>query len=140
MIAGVASHHMFERVILGFAGITLAVYGAVFFFVPHVLGDIVGLQFTSPNAPVEIRSFYGGLEFGIAAFLLTCAWRPALVPAGILLCALAFSCAGAARLIGVAQYGSDGPSQPLVGAIELALAIVCTLFTIRRREAMKRNT
>jgi hypothetical protein len=33
--------------------------------------------------PVEMRSFYGGLEFGIAAFLLICAGRPALVPAGI---------------------------------------------------------
>lgn len=131
---------MFERAILGFAGITLAVYGVVFFFAPHVLADLVGLQFTGPNASVEIRAFYGGLEFGIAAFLLTCAWRPALAPAGILLCALAFSCAAAARLIGVAQYGSDGPSQPLVGALELALAIVCALFTIRRRVGMKRNT
>jgi hypothetical protein len=135
-----STHHMFERAILGFAGITLAVYGIVLFFTPHALADLVGLEFTSPNAYVEIRSFYGGLEFGIAAFLLTCAWRPPLVPAGILLCALAFSCAGAARLIGVAQYGSDGPSQPLVGALELTLAIVCALFTIRRSVAMKRNT
>ena len=123
---------MVERVVLGFGGATLAVYGVVFFIAPTMLAELVGLEFTNPNAAVEIRSFYGGLELGIAAFLLISAWRTALVPAGILLCALAFSCAGAARLLGVLQYGSEGPSQPLVGVIELAFAFVCAWLTIRR--------
>ena len=130
---------MFERVILGIAGVTLAAYGVVFFVAPNLLAEIVGLEFTSPNAAVEIRSFYGGLELGIAAFLLTGAWRPAVAPAGILLCALAFSCAGAARLLGVLQYGSEGPSQPLVGVVELSLAFVCAWLTIRRRGSIERG-
>lgn len=74
---------MIERVILGFVDATLAVYGVVSFFAPNVLAELVGLQFTNPNASVEIRSFYGGLE--------------------------------------------------------LALAFVCALFTIRRRVAMQRD-
>jgi hypothetical protein len=124
---------MIERAVLSLAGATLAVYGVVLFFVPSVLADLVGLEFTSPNASVEIRSFYGGLELGIAAFLMVCAWRPSLTSAGILLCALAFSFAGAARLIGVLQYGSVGPSQPVVGVIELTLATMCAWLTLRRR-------
>lgn len=111
--------------------LVLAAYGVWFLIAPDALARLVGLEFTSPNAPVEIRSFYGGLELGLAAFLLVCARRPALRDAGLLLGGLAFSLAGAARLLGVAQYGFAGPSQPLVGAIELVFAGMCLWLRAR---------
>jgi hypothetical protein len=111
--------------ILAVGGLILLGYGAVFFASPALLGDLVGLSFTSPNAPVEIRSFYGGLELGMGTFLLVCSRRPPLVAGGLLFCALAFSCAGLARLAGILQYGLEGPSQPLVGVIELSFAAIC---------------
>ena len=48
--------------------------------------------------------------------------------------------ADAARLLGVLQYGSEGPSQPLVGVIELSLALVCAWLTIRRSEPIERGS
>lgn len=116
---------MFDRMNLGSAALILGAYGIVLFLYPSVLAGWVGLEFVSPNAPVEIRSFYGGLELGIAAFLAACARKPALVPAGLLFCALAFSFAGAARLLGVVQFGHAGATQPVVGVIELIFASVC---------------
>jgi hypothetical protein len=122
---------MLESRILAVGGLILAIYGGVFLVSPALLGDLVGLAFTGTNAPVEIRSFYGGLELGMAAFLFACSQRGSLVPAGLLFCALAFSCAGLARLAGVLQYGFEGPSQPFVGAIELAFAALCARLRAR---------
>jgi hypothetical protein len=89
---------------------------------PSVLRGLVGLEFVSVNAPTEIRAFYGGLELGIAVFLFVCGRNPALVPVGLLFCALAFSFAGGARLLGVLQYGAEGVSQPVVAVVEMGFA------------------
>lgn len=109
----------------------LAAYGVVFLVQPAVLGGLVGLEFASPDAPVEIRAFYGGLELGMAAFLFACARQPGLLPAGLLFCALAFAFAGAARLLGVAQYGVAGPAHLVVGALELGLAALAAWLRAR---------
>lgn len=111
-------------ILLGGAAI-LAAYGVVMLVEPSVLRSLVGLDFTSVNAPTEIRAFYGGLELGIAVFLFVCGRNPALVPAGLLFCALAFSFAGGARLLGVLQYGAEGVSQPVVAVVEMAFAALC---------------
>jgi hypothetical protein len=111
-------------ILLGGAAI-LATYGVVMLVEPSVLRSLVGLDFTSVNAPTEIRAFYGGLELGIAVFLFVCGRNPPLVPVGLLFCALAFSFAGGARLLGVLQYGAEGVSQPVVGVVEMTFAALC---------------
>ena len=123
---------MLEHLTLGSAALILAGYGVVFFVSPQVLAGLVGLEFTRPDAPVEIRSFYGGLELGIAAFIAVCALRTALVPAGLLFCALAFSFAGAARLLGVLQFGFVDATQPVVGVVELVFASTCAWLRFER--------
>jgi hypothetical protein len=67
------------RAFLLLGAAVLAAYGVVFLLSPAVLGGLVGLGFEDPNAFVEIRAFYGGLELGLAAFLLWAALRPAAV-------------------------------------------------------------
>ena len=109
----------------------LAAYGAVFLVQPAALGGLVGLEFASPDATVEIRAFYGGLELGIAAFLFACASSRSLLSAGLLFCALAFSFAGIARLLGVLQYGAAGQAHVIVGAVELAGAALSAWLRIR---------
>ena len=108
-------------ILLGGAAI-LAVYGIVMLVDPAALRGLVGLDFTSVNAPTEIRAFYGGLELGMAVFLFLCGRNPALVSVGLLFTALAFSFAGGARLLGVLQYGVEGVSQPVVAAVEIGFA------------------
>ena len=98
----------------------LAVYGVLLFVDPALLGRLVGLTFVDPNAPVEIRAFYGGLELGLAAFFAAAARRAAWLDPALAAFALAFGAAGLARLAGIAQFGFTGPSQPVVAAIEIA--------------------
>ena len=122
-----------SRVNLVIGALILAAYGVVFFARPSALGGLVGLEFTSPDAPVEIRAFYGGLELGIAGFLLACARDPKLLSAGLLFMAIAFSFAGAARVLGVLQYGVAGSAHLVVAGVELFAAAVSAW--LRTREA-----
>lgn len=56
---------------LGFGG-----FGLVLLAFPGLLGG-VGVEAVSPSGTVELRAFYGGLELGLAAFLLLALFRPA---------------------------------------------------------------
>ena len=112
-------------------GIILLGYAIVFLIKPATLGEIVGFTQHSPNTPVEIMAFYGGFEFGLAGFFIwsafnTCRFKPAL-SAFILI----FLSAGLARLIGIIQYGFDGPSQPVVAAIEIAFSVLAIWLRIK---------
>ena len=119
------------RITLGASAAILAAYGAVFLIRPSVLGTLVGLEFATADAPVEIRAFYGGLELGMAAFLVACVRNPQLLSAGLLFCALAFSFAGAARMMGILEFGMAGPAHLVVGLLELGLAAWATWLKAR---------
>lgn len=45
-----------------------------------------------------------------------------------------FSCAGAARLLGVLEFGCVGPSQPLVGMLELSVGALSTWLRAAQAE------
>ena len=110
------------RVFLAIGGAVLAVYGVLLFANPALFESLVGLEFVGPNAPVEIRAFYGGLELGLAAFFAAAARRTAWLDAALAAFTLAFGAAGLARLAGIAEFGFTGPSQPVVAMIEIAAA------------------
>jgi hypothetical protein len=110
-------------------------YAASFFFRPTLLGELVGFQTTSPNALVEITAFYGGLEFGLAAFLIWSALQPPRVIFALAFFFLTFFCAGAARFLGLALYGCEGPSQPTVASIEIVMALLA--LWLNRRLSVK---
>lgn len=84
---------------LGFLGFGLAIVAAP----AAVLGG-VGISGT-PAGLVELRAFYGGLELGLAAFLLACAARPAWREPGLWSVALVNGGIAAARLLGIALSG-----------------------------------
>ena len=77
------------------------------------------IEYVGPNAYIEIRAFYGGLELGIALYLIWSARAAQRTPYALMMFGLVFFPAGAARAWGVLQYGATGPSQPLVAAIEV---------------------
>lgn len=84
---------------LGFLGFGLAIVAAP----AAVLGG-VGISGT-PAGLVELRAFYGGLELGLAAFLLACAAHPGWREPGLWSVALVNGGIAAARLLGIALSG-----------------------------------
>lgn len=82
--------------ILGFGG-----FGIWLLLVPGAL-KAVDIPGESPNARTEIRAMYGGLEIGIAIFLLCCFFEPEWIQAGLLFQLFALSGLALGRLIGIA--------------------------------------
>lgn len=114
----------FTKAFLILNGMILLIYSVVFIIKPQMLGSLVGFTAHSPNALVEVTAFYGGLEFGLATFLIWSAFRESRLKPALVLFVFAFLAAGVARLAAIFLYGFDDPSQPSVAALEISFSLV----------------
>lgn len=94
--------------LLAGAALTIGL-GSVYALDPSFLEEAVGAHLLTPEARTEVRSTYGGLHIGIGLFLLLCLRSRSSLREGLLLCGLAFSLAGVARLAGVLEFGAGLP-------------------------------
>lgn len=74
---------LFARIVLGLGALMYGLLGLLFLFVPKRLEEKLGLRYDSPAAITEIRAFYGGLELGLAVFLVYCIAQPAALRPGL---------------------------------------------------------
>jgi hypothetical protein len=98
---------------------------------PHGALSPIGVVPSRPHGAAELRAMYGGLEIGVAAFLLACARRPAWHGAGLLLCTLALLGLGLTRTIAALATGTFNELHPLLAGTELAGAAL-NLWGYRR--------
>src|SRR5262245_30088708 len=110
------------RVFLAVMAAVLACYAFVSLARPDLFGRLVDWDYRGPNAHVEVRAFYGGLELGLALFFGWAALHPPVVRTALVAFALLFGCAGAARGWGLAEFGFSGPTQPAATAVEVVTA------------------
>ena len=59
-------------VVITIAGLGFLGFGIALLFWPDMALSGTGIQAPSPEAQVEVRAFYGGLEIGLGLLLLTC--------------------------------------------------------------------
>ena len=122
---------MFDRIVLALGGLSFAAFGVWLMVAPRALAG-VGLSADSPNARAEVRAMYGGLELGIATFLLLCLRGPDLTQLGLHLQFLLLLGLGAGRLIGILIERMRVKQLWLVFvALELAAAAI-TFFALSR--------
>ena len=79
----------------------------------------VGVITSRAHGATELRAMYGGLEIGVAGFVLVCALRPAWLGAGLLLCGLAMLGLGLTRTFAGLATGTFNQLHPLLAATEL---------------------
>ncbi len=84
----------------------------------------MGIQLTTPEALIDVRATYGGLELGLAAFLLVAQARPAWHRGALLLAALCIGGFGAGRLGGILLAGEGTTLMWNFLAIEAAAGAV----------------
>lgn len=92
---------MFGRIVLVVIGLGTLGFGAFAFARPEALAEIVGIVPGSPVALTELRAFYGGVEFGLAAFWLGAAFSRSLVRPALLSMFAVWALVAAARGVGI---------------------------------------
>jgi hypothetical protein len=124
---------MFGEGVLVVAGLMYLGFGVAFVAAPAELGGWVHLGVDHPVARTEVRAFYGGLEIGLAVFLLLCAARREWAAPGLLATALAFGCTAAARVVGMVLDGSTGTVVIAILLVEVAFAAASAVALARTR-------
>lgn len=120
----------FERVFLAVSMLVFLGLGLWLFAVPEALNGL-GIEMNQPDARIDVRATYGGLELGIAAFLIWCLFRDAWVRTG--LAAVGFLCAGLGitRLLGIAIEGQGGGLMWSFVGIEWVVALWVAVYLRR---------
>jgi hypothetical protein len=109
---------------LRISALILTVYALAFLIYPELLGQLVGFSHHSPNTLVEITAFYGGLELGIAIFLMWSAADETRSYFALMMIFFVFLAAGLARLLGIIRFGFEDPSQPIVTVLEIIWSLI----------------
>lgn len=119
------------RWLLRISALILSVYAVAFLVHPPLLGVLVGFDHHSPNTLVEVSAFYGGLELGLALWMVWCSVSDDRLRTGLMLLFFVFLSAGLARLLGIARFGFEDPSQPTVTMLEIGWSIGAILLAAR---------
>ena len=113
-----------RRILLWLCSGAFATAGTAFRACPMPLARLVEIGLPTTTARIEFAAMYGGLQLGIAAFLVYCTIRPERACIGL----LASGCAAAGFAIVRAGGLLAGSAKPLVWvmlAIELLAAGLC---------------
>ena len=118
----------FRIILLSLAGLGFLGFGLAIVAAPEAVLAPVGISGTAAGL-VELRAFYGGLELGLAAFLFSCAAKPAWRIPGLWSVALVNGGIAAARLLGIGLSGEFTGffAGALVWEIGFTLAAVLAL-------------
>ena len=95
------------RLVLAVVALSYAGFGFAFMTRPDEMASMLSLAFGTPGARTDFRATYGGLEFGVGAFLLLCALRREFVRIGLFAAACALVAMATARTMGLVLDGFD---------------------------------
>ncbi len=123
----------FARLLVILSALGFLAFGLWYVVDPVAPMLAIGVPVEGPVAATEFRAFYGGLELGLAAFLLGCAWkRHTLVP-GLWLVLLANAGIG---LVRVGALAAGAPWSSFFGyalAWELGFAVLALVALVGLR-------
>jgi hypothetical protein len=122
------------RLVLALLGLTGVGLGFACLFNPDELAALASVSFLTPAGRTDFRAMYGGLEFGVGAFLLICALRREFVRVGLFAGACALVAMGTSRSVGLALDGFAG-LQFLFALTELVGGVLATWGAVMARGA-----
>jgi len=122
-----------NRILVLLSAAIFLFFGAWLFAVPAALEGI-GIKAITPEGRIDLRATYGGLELGLAAFLLVAQACPAWHRSALLLSALCIGGLGAGRLGGILLAGEGTSLMWFFLAIE-AVGATVLFWAYRSAEA-----
>lgn len=93
------------RIILVVVALSYLGFGFLFLFNPSEMASMLSIQFMSDAARTDFRATYGGLEIGVGAFCLLCAFRREFVRIGLFAAACVLMAMATARTVGMLLDG-----------------------------------
>lgn len=111
----------FARMILLIQLLALVGLGLAYFLRPHEMSNLSGMLLLAPAAVTEVRAYYGGLQLGLAAYMLLALLRPELLRGALTLLVLLYSALALARIGGL---WLDGGAQQTFNLAALLLEAV----------------
>lgn len=95
------------------------------------MAERVGLGLAGAIADQDVRAVYGGLQIGVAVFLLMYAAQPDWFRPGLVAQILFFGGLALARVVSLLTVGTPGPLGVTLHAAEI-VALVLGLIALRR--------
>lgn len=92
----------------------------------------VGVLAASPGGVLELRAMYGGLELGMALFLLWCLRTPVTTWAGVVASTLTIGGLGVVRLLGLLLVPTTEFLLPILCAAEMSAGTIGTALLTAR--------
>lgn len=121
----------FARVLVALSALMFAAFGLRGLFDPLAILEMVHFDGRDPTALNEARAMYGGVELGIAAFLVACLLDRWSLRAGLFLSAAIFTSAAAARAKSMVVDGMPDPVFVNIAMFEAGFAIACVVALAR---------
>ncbi|ERI52407.1 hypothetical protein N878_19240 [Pseudomonas sp. EGD-AK9] len=112
---------LFARIVVLIQIAALTGLGLVYFVKPHEMASLSGALLMGNAAVTEVRAYYGGLQLGLAAYLVLALLRLELLRPALTLLVLLYSVLALARIAGL---WLDGGAQQTFNLAALLLEVV----------------
>ena len=112
---------LLARIVLLLQIAALAGLGLAYFIQPETMASYSGALLMSNAAVTEVRAYYGGLQLGLAAYLLLALLRGELLRPALTLLVLLYAVLALARIAGL---WLDGGAQQTFNLYALLLEVV----------------
>jgi hypothetical protein len=122
------------RIFLAVQALILAGFGLAYLVRPHELANLSGMLLMAPAAITDVRAYYGGLQLGLAAYLLLALARLDLLRPALSLLVLLYAALALTRLAGL---WLDGGAQQTFNLYAMLFEVVSAglAFWLLRRSA-----
>jgi hypothetical protein len=117
---------------LGLGALAFAAFGIQWLANPSGMAQPLGIVLTNGDATSDARAVYGGMELGLALFLVYSCWSAKRRSQGLAAGALTLFGLGTARLIGilVAPAGVSGETYKLLATDFAGVALFAAAFWV----------
>lgn len=113
---------LWSKLFLAVQALVLAGFGLAYFIQPEAMASLSGMLLMQSAAVTDVRAYYGGLQLGLAAWLVLALLRPRLQEATWMLLVLLYGALALARLGGL---WLDGGAQQTFNLAALLFESVC---------------
>lgn len=109
------------RIFLAVQALILAGFGLAYLIKPHELANLSGMLLMAPAAITDVRAYYGGLQLGLAAYLLLALARLDLLRPALSLLVLLYAALALTRMAGL---WLDGGAQQTFNLYAMLFEVV----------------